>query len=129
MTALKWITTEAKKLKKAHPKKFGTWREYVTHASVIYNKKKKKTVPKKKSVSGLDSVKRQGNKTVVNYSNKKNIAVKKTTKQAVLFGIGSVTQDLKGKLIKAQAMLKKLQGDQKAIPHIKKIITKLKKAI
>lgn len=53
MTALKWITTEAKRLKKAYPKRFAKWTEYVAQASAIYAKKhggqspvgkKKKTV-------------------------------------------------------------------------------------
>lgn len=45
MTALKWITNEAKKLKKAYPKRFATWREYVAQASAIYASKHKGKSP------------------------------------------------------------------------------------
>lgn len=55
MTALKWITTEAKRLKKQYPKRFATWKEYVSQASAIYATKhkgkspvgKKRSTPKK----------------------------------------------------------------------------------
>lgn len=39
MTALKWITTEAKKIKKAYPNRFAKWTDYVAQASAIYAKK------------------------------------------------------------------------------------------
>lgn len=39
MTALKWITTEANRLRREFPKRFATWREYVGQASAIYAKK------------------------------------------------------------------------------------------
>ncbi|NDA63443.1 MAG: hypothetical protein EBX50_15595 [Chitinophagia bacterium] len=45
MTALKWITTEAKKLRKQYPKRFATWREYVAQASAIYASKHKGKSP------------------------------------------------------------------------------------
>jgi hypothetical protein len=53
MTALQWITTEAKKIKKAYPNKYGKWTDYVKHASALYQKKEGKKKPaakKKKSV-------------------------------------------------------------------------------
>jgi len=54
MTALKWITTEAKKLRKQQPKRFATWREYVTHASSLYSKKHKvKPIVRKKKVGAV----------------------------------------------------------------------------
>ena len=55
MSALKWIVSEAKKLKKAYPKRFATWREYVAQASAIYAKKHKGKSPvgKKRKVSGV----------------------------------------------------------------------------
>jgi hypothetical protein len=52
MTALKWITNEAKKLKKAYPKRFAKWTDYVAQASAIYASKHKGKSPvgkKKKS--------------------------------------------------------------------------------
>lgn len=45
MTALKWITTEAKKIKKQYPKRFKTWTEYVKQASAIYASKHKGKSP------------------------------------------------------------------------------------
>jgi hypothetical protein len=55
MTALQWITKEAKKLRKEYPKRFATWREYVAQASAIYAKKHKGKSPvgKKHKVSGV----------------------------------------------------------------------------
>lgn len=52
MNALKWITTEAKKLKKQYPKRFSTWKEYVAQASAIYASKHKGKSPvgKKKKI-------------------------------------------------------------------------------
>jgi hypothetical protein len=45
MTALKWITTEAKKLKKQYPKRFAKWTDYVSQASAIYASKHKGKSP------------------------------------------------------------------------------------
>ena len=55
MTALKWITNEAKKLKKAYPKRFAKWTDYVAQASAIYASKHKGKSPvgKKHKVSGM----------------------------------------------------------------------------
>lgn len=55
MTALKWITTEAKKLRKQYPKRFATWREYVAQASAIYASKHKGKSPvgKKRKVGAV----------------------------------------------------------------------------
>ena len=57
MTALQWITKEAKSIRRKYPKRFATWREYVAQASAIYAKKHKgkSTVGKKrkKKVSGI----------------------------------------------------------------------------
>lgn len=55
MTALNWITKEAKKLRKEYPKRFSSWREYVAQASAIYSKKHKGKSPvgKKHKVSGV----------------------------------------------------------------------------
>jgi hypothetical protein len=54
MTALKWITTEAKRLKKAYPTRFAKWTEYVAQASATYAKKHggKSPVGKKKKTVG-----------------------------------------------------------------------------
>ena len=52
MTALQWITKEAKALRRKFPKRFATWREYVAQASAVYAKKHKRKSPvgKKKTV-------------------------------------------------------------------------------
>lgn len=76
MTALQWIVKEAKAIKKAYPKRFAKWTDYVAQASAIYAKKHKgkspvgkkhakKVVRKKaakKKVSGVkdsDAIKRE----------------------------------------------------------------------
>jgi hypothetical protein len=69
MTALKWITTEAKKLKKAHPHRFKTWAEYVKQASAIYKSKHKakKPVSKKHKISGVKKkAKKPSEKSILN---------------------------------------------------------------
>lgn len=43
--AIKWIATEAKKLRRKYPRRFKTWREYVAEASAIYAKKHKGKSP------------------------------------------------------------------------------------
>lgn len=57
-TALTWITSEAKRLRKKYPRRFKTWTQYVAQASAIYSSKhgghspvgKKKIMRKKKRV-------------------------------------------------------------------------------
>lgn len=62
MSALKWITAEAKKIRRQYPKRFKTWREYVAQASAIYASKHKGKSPvgKKhpKKVSGVKKTKK-----------------------------------------------------------------------
>lgn len=58
MTALKWITNEAKRLRRKHPRRFATWREYVAEASAIYARKHKGKSPvghKRKKVSNVET--------------------------------------------------------------------------
>jgi len=124
MTTLQKIVAKAKAIRKAHPKKYAKWTDYIKAASKIV-----KPVAKKKVIKGLDSVRRSGNKTQVNYTNHSSMSAKKTVKQAALFGIVSVTADLKSKLVKMERELKTLQAEQKTIPAIKKVISKLKRAI
>jgi len=98
MTKLQQIVAKAKALRKASPNKYPKWTDYIKAAS--------------KSLAGLDSVKRRGNKTTVNYTKnklapkkkaapkkvatKKKAAPKKVVKrptrsvQTSLFGIGAV---------------------------------------
>lgn len=45
MTALQWIVKEAKAIKKAYPKRFAKWTDYVAQASAIYAKKHKGKSP------------------------------------------------------------------------------------
>lgn len=55
MTPLKWIVSEAKKLKKKYPHRFKKWTDYVAQASAIYASKHKGKSPvgKKRKVSGV----------------------------------------------------------------------------
>ena len=45
MNALRWITTEAKRLRKRFPHRYKTWRQYVAQASAIYAAKHKGRSP------------------------------------------------------------------------------------
>lgn len=47
MHALKWITGEAKRLRKAYPRRFKTWAEYVSQASATYKSKHPNPVVKR----------------------------------------------------------------------------------
>ena len=62
MTALQWITTEAKKLKKQSPTKYATWREYVSAASALYKKKATAHKAPAKKVSGVKDANKQHQK-------------------------------------------------------------------
>lgn len=55
MTALKWITNEAKRLRRKYPRRFVHWKEYVAEASAIYARKHKGRSPvgKKKRVANV----------------------------------------------------------------------------
>lgn len=55
MKALKWITTEAKKIKRKYPKRFSKWTDYVKQASAIYASKYKSKSPigKKRRVGSV----------------------------------------------------------------------------
>lgn len=44
MNQLTWIIKEAKRLRKKYPKRFKTWKEYVSQASAIYHSKHKRKV-------------------------------------------------------------------------------------
>ena len=121
MTALQWITKEAKSIRRKYPKRFETWREYVAKASAVYAKKhkpKKKAAPKKKaSVKGLVGVSREGKKTTVHYTNKS------------VTGIGKIDATLKKQLSHAESALKKAEAEVKNVPQLKKLVAKLKKVV
>jgi len=62
MTALEWIVTEAKKIKKQYPKRFKTWREYVAQASAIYSSKHRGKSPVGKKKVGAVKIIQKGEK-------------------------------------------------------------------
>ena len=70
MTALKWITTEAKKLKKKYPKK--EWKDLVKQASAMYAAKHKGKSPvgKKKTKKSIGAVKKKATKKVATKTHK-----------------------------------------------------------
>lgn len=112
MTALKWITTEAKKLKKKYPKRFATWREYVAQASAIYSAKHKgkSLVGKKKTVSGV-----------------KKKAVKKTaTKKPVKKSTRSYHKDSKSHNVNIKVVSGVEKDINRTIEQLKKLQTDLK---
>jgi len=77
MTTLQKIVKEAKALRKKYPKKYAKWTDYVKAAS--------------KKISGLDKVRKTGNKTTVHYTKKapatKKKAAPKKAVQSSLFGV------------------------------------------
>jgi len=88
-TTLQKITTRAKQIRKAHPKK--AWTDCIKAAS--------KEIKAGKKVAGYVGTKRDGNKTTVSYtkttaSKKKTAAPKKVT-QAKLFGTSKKHTDTK----------------------------------
>jgi hypothetical protein len=87
MTTLQKIVSKAKAMKKAHPKKYVKWTDYIKAASKVI-----KPAVKKKVIKGLDSVKRSGNKKSVNYT--KHTPAKKTVKQGALFGVNKKLGEL-----------------------------------
>jgi hypothetical protein len=64
MTALKWITTEAKKIRRKFPKRFSKWTDYVKQASAIYATKHggRSPVGKKRKIG---SVRKKSRKVAV----------------------------------------------------------------
>lgn len=121
MTALKYIITEAKKLKKKFPKK--EWKDLVKQASIIYKSKHKgkKPVVKKKTVSGV----------------KKKTVKKTATKKPVKKSTGSYHKDTKShnvniKVVSGVNMLSNLQNlikeKQKAKNRILVLQIQLKQA-
>lgn len=62
--ALRWIITEAKSLRRKHPKRFDTWREYVAQASAIYASKHKGKSPvgKKRKVGAVKFIEKKETK-------------------------------------------------------------------
>lgn len=80
-TALDWIIKEAKSLKKKYPKRFDTWKEYISQASAIYASKHggKSPVGKKRKVGSTKkkAVKAKVGDPVYNAYKKAPLAVKK----------------------------------------------------
>ena len=72
MNALTWIIKEAKKIKKAYPKKYANWKDYVAKASKIYSSKYKK-IGAVKSSSHKDTKSHNVNIKVVSGMKKKSI--------------------------------------------------------
>jgi hypothetical protein len=77
MTKLEKIVKEAQKLRKAHPKKYAKWTDYIKAAS--------------KSIAGYTGTKKSGSTTTVNYTRKTAIKKSKPATQAKLFGARKTT--------------------------------------
>ena len=100
MTALKWITTEAKKIRKKYPKK--EWKDCVAQASAIYaskhkgkspiGKKKKKTVGAVKKVAKKKVAKKKTAKKSGSYHTDKQ---SHNVKISVMSGIGAIGAAIK----------------------------------
>jgi hypothetical protein len=78
-SGLKWILNEAKKLRKKYPKRFATWKEYVSQASAIYAKKHhgKSPVGKKHKIGAVKLIEQNEN---TNAKPKRIIRIKRTKK-------------------------------------------------
>ena len=114
MTKLQEIVKKAKALKKAYPKKYSKWTDYVKAAS--------KLVPKSKTVGATKrtTTKKTATRSPHKDTRSHNVNVK------VVSGIES---GLKKQLTAAQKELTRLQADAKRIPEVKKVIAKLKKVV
>lgn len=79
MTKLEKIVKEAQKMRKAYPKKYAKWTDYIKAAS--------------KSIAGYTGTKRSGATTTVNYTRKSAAKKSKPVKatQAKLFGTKKAT--------------------------------------
>ena len=108
MTALKWITTEAKKIKKQHPHRFKKWTDYVAQASAIYASKHKGKSPvgKKHKVSGV----------------KKKVVKKKVVKKSP---VRSLHKDTKSHNVNIRVM----SGIDGAVQHLNSLINEKAKAL
>ncbi len=143
MTALKWITTEAKKLKKKFPKK--EWKDLVKQASAIYAAKhkgkspvgKKKTTKKKVGAIKKRTTKKTATKTHKDTkSHNVNIRVVSGTKS--IYDLIHSLEDKRGKL-KRYIIFNGKMGEhyyfnkeeiknfKKEIPTLNKQILQLKK--
>lgn len=72
MTKLEKIIKEAQKMRKAHPKKYAKWTDYIKEAS--------------KSIAGYVGTKKTATTTTVNYTRKVTAKKTKPATQAKLFG-------------------------------------------
>jgi hypothetical protein len=113
-SALKWITTEAKKIRKKYPNRFDTWREYVAQASAIYSSKHGGKSPvghkhKKSKIMGRK-------KTIRRKTSKRRKAIVRRVKRLhsaegrAIRSLGSVSHHLSA----ARNQLKKKIGDAEA---------------
>jgi hypothetical protein len=156
MTALQLIIKKAQALRKASPKKFAKWTDYVKAASATIKPKKKATVGaiKKKAIK-----KAATKKVVKKAATKKATSIHKDTKShnvriSVVSGLNELNKDLTKKLedaiyfssvyaknIEFEKFMATKQKDKrmywnlkakeskKKLDTVKKMITKLKKAI
>jgi hypothetical protein len=88
MTKLEKIVKEAQKLRKAHPKKYAKWTDYIKAAS--------------KSIAGYTGTKRSGSTTTVNYTRKTAVKKSKPATQARLFGAKKVAGTDNNKIFEQQ---------------------------
>ena len=115
MTALKWITNEAKKLKKAYPKRFAKWTDYVAQASAIYAAKHKGKSPvgKKKKIGDYHINKADFAETHLITSPRKKTEKKKKS-YAVYRNVDGTFKQIKrisGMKKKAQSKVRSLHKD------------------
>lgn len=80
MTKLEKIVKEAQKIRKAHPKKYAKWTDYIKAAS--------------KSIAGYVGTKKTATTTTVNYTRKVAAKKAKPSTQAKLFGVKNKTKAL-----------------------------------
>ena len=137
MTALQWITKEAKKLRKDHPKRFKTWREYVAQASAIYSSKHKgkSLVGKKHKVSGVKKAKKPTEQSILNKIHKVKKDVEKLDEaQHKHMSIGAIKshalhhyKSKYGSLSTKKMLEKTKRGKAKLLKEMKAIESKIKK--
>lgn len=141
MTALKWITTEAKKLKKQYPKRFAKWTEYVAQASAIYaskhkgkspvGKKKVGAVKKKaahKKVNGYEGTSKKGKFTNVHYTNNTIKGIKTPSSYIKAIGKHSTNYPIQREIVVGKiGKISSVKTIENLIPNVKVRITRGKK--
>lgn len=156
MTPLKWIVSEAKKLKKQYPKRFAKWTDYVAQASAIYASKHKGKSPigkkkvgavKKKAakksvklhkdtkshnvnikVGGYEGTSKKGKYTNVHYTNSRIKGIKTPSAYIKTIGKLSTNYPIQREIVVGKiGKISSVKTIENLIPNVKVKITRGRK--